>query len=310
MVDFTFMDNWRARDGAVLLQGHRGARGHIAENTMDSFICALDNGCTSIELDVLASQDDILVVTHNAIMSPAFTQDAENNWIVQGDYKIRELTYQQLQHLNVGAIDPNSDYGKTFCKQTPLDKGTIPTLEDVFKLLKRPDFQQAWINIEIKSNPNAPHLTMPIDTLVPQLSQLVEQYHMQQRVVIQSFDWNVCLAMQDYNPKLATSYLSEIRQPHSDNESNIYENSPWMGGLSEQLTHKTLPEIIAGAGGKMWAPYYQDLKAEHVAIAKDLGLVVYTWTVNEPKHWQDAIDAGVDGIITDYPMDARSYFSL
>ena len=310
MTDFDFMDGWRSPASTVLLQGHRGARSNRAENTLESFQFALEKGCTSIELDVLASQDDILVVTHNTPMLPCFVRDKNNAWIGENEYYVRQLDYSELQHFNVGAINPNSSYGKIFSEQIASPKGTIPTLESVFGWIKKSPFASAWINVEIKSDPTQPHLTMPVQQLVQTLSHLIEDYQMNERVVVQSFDWNVCLAMQNHNPKLATSYLSYTKQPHCDDEENIYDNSPWMGGLADRLATQSVPEIISHAGGKMWAPYYKDLDKEQVTIAKDLGLVVYTWTVNTPQDWDAVFAMNVDGIITDCPEKAKAHFDL
>ena len=312
MMDFDFLDNWRSDDGQLFLQGHRGARGHMAENTLESFAYALQNGCTSVELDLLATKDDVLVVTHNPIMLPSFTKDANNHWIGENEYSIRDMTYDAVKKMNVGSIDPDSDYGKTFSKQTSLPKGTIPTLEDVFQLFQQSEFQTAWVNIEVKSDPTQPHLTMPIPQLVETLSDLIEQYAMNRRVVIQSFDWNVCLSMQSHNPTLATSYLTEIRYPWSGN-ANVYNDSPWLAKLCGDVDFcdgfdtTILPKIIKEAGGKMWSPYYQDTTPENVQYAKDLGLLVYPWTLNETQWWEKHRLMNVDGIITDYPKDAMAY---
>jgi glycerophosphoryl diester phosphodiesterase len=63
--------------------------------------------------------------------------------------------------------------------------------------------------------------------------------------------------------------------------------------------------MISHIGGLIWCPYHEDLDPEEVALAHDLGLIVNTWTVNSPEDMHRAIDAGVDGIITDYPARAQ-----
>ncbi|MBD7995192.1 glycerophosphodiester phosphodiesterase [Arthrobacter sp. Sa2CUA1] len=37
------------------------------------------------------------------------------------------------------------------------------------------------------------------------------------------------------------------------------------------------------------------------------GQLVYTWTLNEPAHWEAAVSAGVDGIITDRPAGLAAW---
>lgn len=50
---------------APLLFGHRGASAHRPENTLASFDLALKSGATALELDVHASVDGVVVVSHD-----------------------------------------------------------------------------------------------------------------------------------------------------------------------------------------------------------------------------------------------------
>ena len=47
------------------LQGHRGARGLLAENTLPSFALALEAGVSTLELDVVVTRDDVLVISRD-----------------------------------------------------------------------------------------------------------------------------------------------------------------------------------------------------------------------------------------------------
>src|SRR5258708_30752522 len=50
---------------AIEVQGHRGARGLLPENTLPSFEIALDLGVTSLETDVHLTRDDVVVIFHD-----------------------------------------------------------------------------------------------------------------------------------------------------------------------------------------------------------------------------------------------------
>src|SRR4051812_15457306 len=54
------------------IQGHRGARGLFPENTITAFLEAVKMGVTTLEMDVVVSQDSQLVVSHEAWMNAAF----------------------------------------------------------------------------------------------------------------------------------------------------------------------------------------------------------------------------------------------
>ena len=59
--------------------------------------------------------------------------------------------------------------------------------------------------------------------------------------------------------------------------------------------------MVAGQGGQIWASWHATLDAVGMAQARDAGLQVFVWTVNDPADIARMIDLGVDGIITDYP---------
>ena len=60
----------------------------------------------------------------------------------------------------------------------------------------------------------------------------------------------------------------------------------------------------------MWCPYFKDVTSEMVKEAHSLDLLVCTWTVNEIEDMENMIDAGVDGIITDYPNRAQKVLEI
>lgn len=92
--------------------GHRGAKGHAAENTIASFRKALELGVDGIELDVHMSSDGIIMVIH----------DQTINRTTSGKGLVNDFTSAQLQHFG------------------------IPTLTEVIELVDR----KCFINVEIK----------------------------------------------------------------------------------------------------------------------------------------------------------------
>ena len=96
----------------MLKIGHRGAKGHVSENTLQSFQKAIDLGCDGIELDIQLSKDKIPVVIHDETVD-------------------------------------RTTFGKGFVKNftsTELKKIDVPTLQEVIDLVN----QNCFINIEIK----------------------------------------------------------------------------------------------------------------------------------------------------------------
>ena len=102
-------------------------------------------------------------------------------------------------------------------------------------------------------------------------------------------------------PEIACSFLSEL--PGNDDEpfdEHFEDHTPDFSSFDVSI-----PKAIANLNGQMWCPNFKDVTEELVQEAHDLGLVVCTWTVNEIKDLENMVDAGVDGIITDYPDRAQ-----
>ena len=63
------------------LQGHRGARGLMPENTLAGFVHALALGVTTLEMDLGVSRDGHLVISHDSRLNPALTRDSNGLWL-------------------------------------------------------------------------------------------------------------------------------------------------------------------------------------------------------------------------------------
>jgi len=92
--------------------GHRGAKGHVAENTLASFQKAIDLGCDGIELDVHLSSDGEIMVIHDETIDRTTT----------GNGFVKNINAAELKAFG------------------------IPTLKEVIQLVN----QKCVINIEIK----------------------------------------------------------------------------------------------------------------------------------------------------------------
>ena len=54
------------------IQGHRGCRGLMPENTIPAFVKALELGVTTLELDLVISADKKVVISHEPYFKAAF----------------------------------------------------------------------------------------------------------------------------------------------------------------------------------------------------------------------------------------------
>jgi glycerophosphoryl diester phosphodiesterase len=283
------------------LQGHRGARGLAPENTLPAFARALSIGVTTLELDCGLTEDGVVVVAHDRRLNPDIARGPDGRWLAGSTRTIRELSFRELQRYDVGRLRPGSDYSKLFPEQRRMDGVRIPKLDDVFELVRKAHNEAVRFNIETKLSPLAPDETAGPDELARAVVQVVRAHRLERRTVIQSFDWRTLAVVQREAPEIATAYLTS--DGHNLREA-AGGPSPWTNGI-RLADHGTVPKMVKSAGGAIWSPNHRDLNEALVKEAKDLGLSVVPWTVNDPPDMERLIAWGVDGIITDYPDRLR-----
>jgi glycerophosphoryl diester phosphodiesterase len=284
---------------ALDLQGHRGARGLAPENTLAAFERALEIGVNTLEMDVAVTGDGVVVVSHDPALNPALARDAAGRWLQGRGPLIRTLTYEELKAFDVGRIDPASSYARRFPEQSPHDGERVPMLAAVFARVKALGADDVGFNIETKVFPARPDETLAPEPFVRALLAVVRDAGMVRRVTIQSFDWRTLQLVQRLEPAIRTVYLT-VR----GREEDTLDGTTWTAGLRLQ-DFPSVAHMVNAAGGAIWSPAYQNLSAEAVKGAHELGLKVVPWTVNDPADAQRLIDWGVDGIITDYPDRIR-----
>jgi glycerophosphoryl diester phosphodiesterase len=288
------------------LQGHRGARALRPENTLAGFAYALSIGVTALELDCGVTKDGVVVVSHDRVLNPDHTRDAEGRFLEAPGPLLRELTFAELQQYDVGRIRPGSDYAAQFPEQQPVDGERIPRLADVFALVQKGGNREVRFNVETKLDPTQPETTVAPEPFVAALLKVIRDSRMEARTTIQSFDWRTLALVRKLAPEIVTVALTD-QQPGEDTmEIGKPGASPWLAGLDVDDHAGSVPEAVKAIGAAVWSPHALDLNPGVIAVAHALGLTVIPWTVNDPKDMERAIALGVDGLITDRPELLRS----
>lgn len=275
------------------VQGHRGARGLMPENTIPAFLLALDSGVTTIELDLAVTKDQQLVVSHEPWMNHLICLDPSGNAIdsVQAmRANIYQMTYDEVKQWDCG-----SKGNARFPEQQKF-KASKPRLVDVIAAveahIKSYSRYEVDYNIEIKTDPRGDNVYHP----TPQeFSDLVihtlDEFLPLQRIIIQSFDFRV---LQYIHKKYPTIKLAALVENKKSIEANLKE----LGFI---------PDI--------YSPDWSLLNAERVkllhakkpdSLKNGKKLRVIPWTVNQVKDMKALKKMGVDGIITDYPNRAKT----
>lgn len=282
------------------LQGHRGARGLAPENTLAAFERALAIGVTTLETDVHLSADGVPVLHHDPRLNPDHTRDAGGAWIAAPGPLLKDLSLAQLQAYDVGRARPGSATANTFPGQQARDGERIPTLAQLFALVKARGATQVRFNLEVKMHPQRPDERPPWQLIVDALLAEVKAAGMEGRVTVQGFDWRALQRVHEHAPGLSTACLSS-QSPRFDTVAS----GLWTAGLTLAV-HGSVPGMVKAAGCTIWSPNHADLSEALVHQAQALGLQVLPWTVNEPADIARLIGWRVDGLISDHPERVRA----
>jgi glycerophosphoryl diester phosphodiesterase len=297
------------------LQAHRGGLGLTVESTLASFAKALETGVSTIELDLQITKDGREVVTHDRKISAQKCRDTAP--VTAGDplfpyvgKYIKDLTFEQVRSLDCG-----SQTLPRYPGQQASPGANMPTLAEVFELARSYRASQVKFNIETKVEAGAPEQTAPREQFVDVALREIKEADMLQRVSIQSFDWGALRLVQEREPGLRTVALTnkdflQAGQPGA---------SPWLGGIDSDDFGGDLVQAASFLGfdaispvhgapqdGKVTDPGYSPyVTVDMVDRAHATGMQVIPWTVNDKPTMRALMDAGVDGLITDYPDRLR-----
>jgi len=288
----------------IKIYGHRGARGDLPENTLDSFQYLFDHSIGAYETDILISKDFIPVITHDFKLDPSLTKDINGEWLADENIKIFDLTYEELSKYDIGALNKLSKYGRRFINQKSLPNQKIPKLTELLSLSKKSQIDNLVINLEIKSTPAQENLTPSPEKMVGLILDVVNNFELNEKIIYSSFDWRVLREIKEQSPETPRAYLTYQQQTGTKISGTIYDQSPWMDFMPLKNAIE-LPRLIASLGGQAWHPYYRDISKKIVEISHEANLPINVWTVNDEDDMLKMIEYGVDGIMTDYPLKLK-----
>jgi glycerophosphoryl diester phosphodiesterase len=209
------------------------------------------------------------------------------------------LPLKDVKQYDVGQIRPGSSYAAQFPDQHAVPGTRIPTLTEVFDLVRRSGDGTVRFNIETKIDPNHPEESPDPQRFASALLDLAQTESMSDRIVVQSFDWRTLQLVQQQAALIPTVYLTQQKGPGAT--IALDKATEWTAGFNPSDYGHSLPRTIKAAGGAIWSPYFRDVDADLISESHRLGLKVVVWTVNKPDDIAAMIDIGVDGIISDHP---------
>lgn len=285
----------------ISLQGHRGARGLLPENTLPSLIKPFEYGLHGIEFDVQLSKDDQVVIYHDLTLKPGITRNSRNKWVGNDGPAVRSLNLRQLKQYKLGRINKKTAYGLRFRKQACLPDQSIPTLYELITCLDKHNLNNALLNIEIKHSPLQPDLCPDPVYIAEKIVSEINKLKISKRCIVQCFDWSVIQAVKQLDSALAISCLTTI-DPVMDTLSPYKgKASLWNAGLDIRDFDNNAVDMVAQFKADYWTPNYINLTESLIEYAHSRNLGVMTWTVNNPLKMRRLMEWGIDSVISDYP---------
>lgn len=271
-----------AQEKNLELIGHRGATGLAPENTIPGFKKALEYDIDAIELDVVISGDEQVVVSHEPWFRHDICLTPEGDSISQDsqkDHLIYEMDYEQIAEYDCGSVQRE---GYPDQENQPLAK---PLLKDAIKEIEnyiaQNDLKQVGYKVEIKSKAS----WYEEDDLQPDPEEAAEMVHevlveeeIVERVNIFAFNPRILDKFEDIDSSIPRVFL--IPQSKTEFDANLAELN-------------SLPDV--------YAPNYNLVDSALVEQVHEKEMKLIPWTVNEYEDMVDLVNKGVDGIVSDYP---------
>jgi len=261
------------------LEGHRGGRGLMPENTIPAMKNGIDMGITTVELDAVISKDGKVVVSHDPFFNEAITTTPEGKYLTQKEGEallLYGMNYDDIRTYDVGLKPyPAFPQQQRLKAYKPLLSELIDSVEAYAKEKQR----TIHYNIEIKSKEGFDGIRHPDPQTMSELVlAVIKEKGITDRVVIQSFDVRPLQYIHKTYPGVVLSYLMEKTTT----------------SLDEQL--KKLGFVPA-----VYSSAYGMVTKELVEVCHKKSMKVLPWTVNTVPEMKALIAMGVDGIISDYP---------
>ena len=261
------------------MQGHRGCRGLMPENSLPAFQKAMELKVNTLEMDLVISQDEMVVVSHEPFFREGIAISPDGDTIgpkSHEQYNMFKMPYKEIKKYVIGTVpDPNHPGREDIKTYKPLFRRVVRNTQDYAHTMEQ---EEPFYNIEIKRHPDYDRIFHPpVDRFVDLVLAEINQLGIEEKVIIQSFDLESLRLTKTKNPRIPLALLIE-------NEESAKTNI-------EALGFK--PSI--------YSSYFKSLTQEEVDYCHEKGIKVIPWTVNSKEDINQVVALGVDGIISDYP---------
>ena len=154
-----------------LIIGHRGAMGHVTENTIPSIKKAIELGVDGIEIDVFRCKSGEIVVFH----------DKKLDRLTNSSGYIEDLSYDSINKIKV------------------MGKYRIPQLLEVIDILPN----EIFLNIELKGEETSQKVNEIVTEFINRTESKLDRF------IISSFNWKELEKFRLFNSKIPIAVLTD-----------------------------------------------------------------------------------------------------
>jgi len=262
-------------------QGHRGCRGLMPENTIPAFIKAVDLGVNTLEMDLVITNDNKVLVSHEPFFNHEIITLPNGEWVLESNEKelnIYKMPYSEVIKYDVGLkTHPRFPNQSKMKAHKPLLSEVIDSVEIYAKENRKPVL---YYNIETKTTPQTDGIFHPEPKkFVDLMMRVILEKKIENRVIIQSFDIRTLHYLHQNHPEIKTALLVE--------------------DFDKREFFKQIEDL--GFVPTIYSPAQNLVTPKLVKECKSKGVKLIPWTVNDLKSINNLTKMGVDGIISDYP---------
>ena len=263
------------------LEGHRGGRGLMPENTIPAMLHAIDLGVTTLEMDIVFTKDMQPILSHEPFFNHDITTKPDGSFVTPAEERslnIYTMPYDSVKRYDVG-MKPHPKFAEQK-KIAAVKPRLVDVIDQVESYLNKNKKKNVFYNIETKTNKATDNIYHPEPAVfVDALMKVLIQKKITSRVIIQSFDFRTLQYLKEHYPYMKTALLIE------DYDKRSFE---------EQLA-------LAGFKPTIYSPAYKLVTRKLVDDCHSKNIKVIPWTVNDKTIYDSLVAKKVDGVITDYP---------
>lgn len=250
----------------IAVIAHRGGALLRPENTMPAFEHAARIDAEYLEFDMEMTADDRIVVYHDTAINTDFCK--QRSGVAANATPVRALSFAATQELDCGAgVRPQ--YAGT--RHIAVPGARIPAFGEVLRAFRDSD---ALFFAETKIPKDSDVDPVKFATL---LEAAVRENGLEDRLILQSFDFRTIDALHKINPRIRTCLLGVPRQTRDY--------------LAMLRQHNATCIVLED----------NEIDSIEAASLQTAGILVFSGVADQEEQWQKYVDLGFDAIFTNDP---------